>query len=148
MATWMKTVRRAVDTNISITAHESEDAYTFEATTRGFKKMEPFVIKWEYPLMVRDDCMNPNKLRTALQKKAVYSVDDLVKIIAAETMTTKKLRETAMKDTGMSRSFFYELIPDLKNTAGITFNEQDKTWSYTRPSVHEVVHRLFRGGIL
>ena len=51
---------RAVDTNVSITAHEAENAYTLEATRIGFKKIGPFVIKWEYTLMVRDCLVNDN----------------------------------------------------------------------------------------
>jgi RecA-family ATPase len=64
---------RAVDTNVSITAHEAENAYTLEATPRGFRKIPPFVIKWEYPLMVRVDGLNPGKLKTAICKKPAFT---------------------------------------------------------------------------
>jgi len=125
---------RAVDTNVSITAHEAENAYVLEATPRGFKKIEPFVIKWEYPLMVRDDCLNPGKLRSAICKNPVYTIRDLISVIAQEPITVKNLRETVITNTGMSRSMFYELLKELKDTPGATFNEERQTWSYHNPN--------------
>ena len=75
---------RAVDTNVSITAHESENAFTLEATPRGFKKIESFVIKWEYPLMVRECSLNPGKLKSAICKNPIYTIRDLLSVIAQE----------------------------------------------------------------
>ena len=115
---------RAVDTNVSITAHEAENAYVLEATPRGFRKIEPFVIKWEYPLMVRDCSLNPGKLKTAICKNRIYTIRDLVSVIAQEPATVKKLRETVMTSTGMSRSMFCELLKELKDTPGANFNEK------------------------
>jgi hypothetical protein len=125
---------RAVDTNVSITAHETDNAYTLEATPRGFKKLDPFVIKWEYPLMVRDDGLNPGKLKTAICKKAVYTVQDLVGVLAAEKMTTVKLREAVIEGTSMSQSKFYELVPELKKTPGVGYDEKTRLWSYENPN--------------
>jgi RecA-family ATPase len=125
---------RAVDTNVSITAHEDDDAFTLEATPRGFKKIDSFVIKWEYPLMVRDDSLNPDKLKTAISKKPVYTVQDLVRVLAVENMTTKMLREAVLLNTGMSRSMFYELLKGLKDTTGVTVDEEKQLWSYQNPN--------------
>jgi len=125
---------RTVDTNVSITAHELENAFTLEATPRGFKKIEPFVVKWEYPLMVRDCALNPGKLKTAICKKALYTVRDLLTTLAAEEMTTRQLREAVIERTGMSRSMFYELLQELKNTPGVVVNEENQMWSYDNPN--------------
>ena len=125
---------RAVDTNVSITAHETDNAFTLEATPRGFKKIDPFVIRWEYPLMVRDDDLNPEKLRTAICKKPVYTVQDLVRVLVVENMATIRLRELVMESTGMSQSKFYELIPELKKTAGVAFDEAKRLWTYENPN--------------
>jgi hypothetical protein len=85
-------------------------------------------------LMVIDDALNPGKLRSAICKKAVYTVQDLVKVLAPENMTTKTLRETAIATTGMSRSMFYELLKDLKGMAGVTFDEKKELWDYQNPN--------------
>ena len=125
---------RAVDTNVSITAHEADNAFTLEATPRGFRKIDPFVIRWEYPLMVRDDGLNPEKLRTAICKKPVYTVQDVIGVLAAENLATVRLRELVMESTGMSQSKFYELIPELKKTPGVAYDEAKRLWMYQNPN--------------
>jgi hypothetical protein len=126
---------RAVDTNVSITAHESENAYTLEATPRGFKKIDPFAIRWEYPLMVRDDCLNPKALKTAASRGAAYTGKDLIRLLAPADLTTKQLKQAALEQVGMSESTFYGLLEELKTTPGITFTPKGKKWNYTKPTV-------------
>jgi len=49
-------------------------------------------------------------------------------------VTAKALRETVITNTGMSRSMFYELLKELKDTPGATFNQEKQTWSYHNPN--------------
>jgi len=125
---------RAVDTNVSITAHEAENAYVLEATPRGFRKIDPFVIKWEYPLMVRECSLNPGKLKTAICKNPIYTIRDLLTTLAVENLTTKEFKEAVMEKTGMSQSRFYELTVELKETPGVTYDEKERVWSYESPT--------------
>ena len=123
-----------MDTNVSINAHEAENAYTLEATPRGFRKIPSYVIKWEYPLMMRDDGLNPGKLKSAASRGAVYAVKDLITPIAVETLTTKQLKEAVMEKTGVSQTVFYELLKELQDAPGVSYEPKDKKWSYTKPS--------------
>ena len=100
---------------ICITAHEAENAYVLEATPRGFRKIDPFAIKWEYPLMVRDCALNPGKLKTAICKNPIYTARDLLTTLVVENLTSKEFKEAVMEKTGMSQSRFYELTVELKN---------------------------------
>jgi hypothetical protein len=55
---------RDVDTGLILTAHDEEGCYTAEAPIlRNFKPFEPFVLRWELPLMVRDDALDPKHLK-------------------------------------------------------------------------------------
>ena len=121
------------DAILSLTKHEEENAFVVESTLRDFKAIDPFVVKWEYPLLVPDERLNPEKLKTALAKKPVYNVKDLLMWVAQETMSTKALKERVMEETGISKSLFYELLAELKKTAGVTYDEEAKTWSYEIP---------------
>ena len=55
---------RDPDSILNLTAHEEPDCFTLEATLRNFPPMEPFVVKWDYPLFVRDASLNPADLKT------------------------------------------------------------------------------------
>lgn len=55
---------RDVDSGLILTAHDQEDCYTAEASIlRNFPPFPPFVLRWEYPLMKRDNDLNPDHLK-------------------------------------------------------------------------------------
>ena len=122
-------------TNVSITAHEAEDAYTVEATPRGFKKIDPFVVKWEYPLMVRDDCLNPKKLKTGVMRQQEYFVESLLEVAVEEAVTSTELKDRVMENTGMSKPTFDRLMRDFKKMEGVTQTEKTK-WVYNNPKAN------------
>lgn len=62
---------RDPDAILIMTAHEQEDAFTIEATLRNFPPAEPFVVRWEFPLFVRDASLDPAALK--LPKKAGFA---------------------------------------------------------------------------
>jgi hypothetical protein len=124
---------RDPDAILSFTKHQQDNAFVVESTLRDFKQLEPFVVKWGYPLLARDEALNPDKLKSPLTKKSSYTVDALLTWVAQETTTTKTLRERVIEETGMSRSLFYELLAELKTQPGVTYGEQSKKWIYTPP---------------
>ena len=54
---------RDPDTILVFTKHEEEDAYTVEATLRNHPPIAPFVVRWQFPLMQRDDGLDPTRLK-------------------------------------------------------------------------------------
>lgn len=125
---------RDPDAILSFTKHEQDNAFVVESTLRDFKQKEPFVVKWEYPLLVADEALNPDKLKSPLTKKASYTMRDLLKWVAQEDITTKDLRERVMEETNMSRSLFYELLDELKKVPGVTSHQESKKWNYNPPA--------------
>ncbi|MDB6032172.1 MAG: hypothetical protein JWM16_2510 [Verrucomicrobiales bacterium] len=124
---------RDPDAILSFTKHEQDNAFVVESTLRDFKQMAPFVVKWEYPLLVRAEKLNPDKLKTSLMKKSKYTADDLLGYVVEKAITTKELKKVAMEELGVSKSFFYELLADLRRMSEVTYSEQTGTLSYTVP---------------
>jgi RecA-family ATPase len=54
---------RDPDTLLTMTAHEENDCFTVDATLRNLAPMKPFVVQWDYPLFMRQDEMNPDRLK-------------------------------------------------------------------------------------
>src|SRR3974390_1312436 len=84
---------RDPDSILNFTRHEEQGAFVVEADLRNLPPLQPFVVKWEYPLMIRDCGLNPQKLKTNISKKAIYTVDDLLKVLAVASRTKKELKE-------------------------------------------------------
>jgi hypothetical protein len=54
---------RDPDSILTMTPHEEEDCLAVQATLRNFAPIEPFVIRWEYPLFKPVEHLDPSDLR-------------------------------------------------------------------------------------
>ena len=73
---------RDPDTIITMTQHEEDEAYTVDMILRNFPPQEPFAIRREHPLMVRDDQLDPTRLKKPKKtNQAVYNSTDLLEVL-------------------------------------------------------------------
>jgi cobalamin biosynthesis Co2+ chelatase CbiK len=121
------------DCMLSVTRHEVENAYVIESTLREFKPLDPIVVKWEDPVMVRDISLNPRKLKTPISKTPTFTAKDLMAAIATESMTCTEWKNSVMKNTGMSTTTFNRLLQSVKETPGVILNQTTKKYTYQNP---------------
>ncbi len=60
---------RDPDSLLNFTKHEEADCYTVEATLRNFPPLDPFVVRWKYPLFTRDTGLDPAALKVPGKSK-------------------------------------------------------------------------------
>ncbi len=104
---------RDPDSLLMFTRHETDDAFTVEATLRNFAPMEPFVVRWQYPCMVPDAALDPARLKQANGRKPTHSPDDLLKVLPASGLLAKDWIDTAHGE-GISRATFFRLKKTLE----------------------------------
>ncbi len=61
---------RDPDTILTMTRHEEDDAFVIEPVLRNFPPVKPFVLRWEHPLMHRDDNLDPTELKRPATRNA------------------------------------------------------------------------------
>ena len=59
---------RDPDTILTFTRHDETDCFTVDATLRNHPPIDPFVVRWEFPLMCVDSTFDPANL-TALEPR-------------------------------------------------------------------------------
>ncbi len=125
---------RDPDSILSFTKHEEDDAFTVEATLRNFRPVEPFVVRWEYPLMRRDDTLDASKLKQAKGRPTKHSAAKLVEILRGFPggMNSVKWQQMAQSEKGIGKSTFYELLPEAKEIPGVE-KTQSGQWIYKAP---------------
>jgi hypothetical protein len=60
---------RDPDSIMVATPHEAEGCFSIEMTLRNFAPPPPFVVKWEFPLMTRDEDLDPARLKQPKGKR-------------------------------------------------------------------------------
>jgi hypothetical protein len=59
---------RDPDSILTMTAHAEDNAFAVDARLRNFKPIDPFVVRWNWPIFTRDDEADPTELKQ--QKRA------------------------------------------------------------------------------
>lgn len=118
---------RDPDSLLIFTRHETEDAFTVESTLRNFAPVEPFVVRWEYPLMVRDDSLDPTKLKKALGRNPENTPEDILRLLPPGGMLTKKWLEAAAAE-GISRRTFFRLKKQLETAEKVSQCPISQNW--------------------
>jgi hypothetical protein len=124
---------RDADSILTFTSHVEKEAYVVEATLRNLKPVDPFSVRWQYPVMIRDQALNPSKLKTAVTKQAQFNEDQLIAPIAVRTLTSSEWKKAVLDETGMSKATFNRLLVTVKETPGVNFNPDTKQYSYASP---------------
>jgi hypothetical protein len=105
---------RDPDSILNFTAHEEPNAFTVEATLRNFKPIEPFAVRWLYPLMRRDDGLDPRKLKQQGGRPKLYTVDRLLSSLKGQQLNSQNWLKVASLKTGISKSRFFALLEEAK----------------------------------
>jgi len=105
---------RDPDTLLNMTRHEEEDCFSVDVTTRNLPPVESFVVRWQYPVMVVDNDLNPAKLKKA-NFSTEYDAKELAVLLAERPLTSTEWKTRALEEIGMSEKTFYRLKKTLKN---------------------------------
>ena len=108
---------RDPDSILTMTAHEEPEAFTVDATLRNFAPIDPFVVKFEWPLFTRDEELNPEQLkqaRTAGQFKEKYSPDLLLdKLSVVHGLQPKDVCQSLDEEHAISRRTVFNMKDKL-----------------------------------
>ncbi len=124
---------RDPDSILNFTQHEELECFTVEATLRNFKPIEPFVVRWHYPLMRRDESLDPKRLRKAVGRKREYGPADLLKVLPDGGLSLGDWKRAADEESGMSGSTFNRLRRDLLKLGKVFKSDTTKKWQSVLP---------------
>ena len=125
---------RDPDTIVTMTKHDNEYTYTVDATLRNFAPMEPFCVKWEHPLMARDDDADPNKLKVPGKKTATYTVQQLLEVLADQELFTMEWYRATAHRYSMSKRTFMDKLAQIKNDKSMLIQTAEEKWKAVHPT--------------
>jgi hypothetical protein len=120
---------RDPDSLLVFTKHEQEDAFTVEATLRNFAPLDPFVVRWQYPLMVPDSNLDPSRLKKAAGRKREYTPEDLLEVIGSDSLSSSEWQKEALSEKGVSSSSFYALLGELQKSGRVIKSRINRKWT-------------------
>jgi len=102
------------DVVITMTEHDEPECMTAEFSLRNFAPVPPFVVRWEFPLWVCEDELNPALLKKAAGRKDEHPAEDALKALGDDQLTKKEwIERLAWSPSTFSRKA-YELVKSNK----------------------------------
>ncbi len=106
---------RDPDSLLIFTKHEDDDAFVVEPILRNFAPVAPFAVRWDFPLMLPADDLDPARLKQAGGRPAEHSPQDLLALLQPDGLTNAEWLAAAKKN-GIGKSSYYELRRSLKQS--------------------------------
>ncbi len=66
---------RAADAHLILRPHEEDGVVVLEAAVRSFKPVDPVPLRWQFPVWLADNSLDPNQLRGRLNKGEERQLD-------------------------------------------------------------------------
>jgi hypothetical protein len=120
---------RDPDTILGFNRHEEQDAFTVEATLRNLKPVEPFCVRWRYPLMRRDAALDPARLKRASGRRPTYTAEGLITCLKGQRLNTQDWFKRASLEIHISKSRFFSLKKDAEKHPNVK-QDQSGQWFY------------------
>jgi hypothetical protein len=109
---------RDADAILTMNPHaESTDAcpvYSIESTLREFAPIEPFVVRWNYPVMEVDPLADPADIAGKAGRKQDFKDEEFLKYLTADGITKSAWRKEMDEDYGITKSTFYRRVAELE----------------------------------
>lgn len=127
-------INRDPDSLVTLTAHKNDGEFTCDVTTRDFPPREPFVVKWNYPLLEKCSSDPKDIKRPGAPRGGGFDPEDLFDLIAdnEDDKTTMELWELVQKELGWAKRTFFKKLGELKKNGKIHQSKMDEKWGTKR----------------
>ena len=115
---------RDPDCIISLDVHARPEHFIVEPTLRAFAPVEPFVIKWEFPIMRKVEGL---EVEFKGQKKEGYTEKDMLLMLPRDGYTDKEWRDAANDNHGTTKATYYKFQKSLREQDKV-FKNSDGRW--------------------
>jgi predicted transcriptional regulator len=118
---------RDPDSLLIFTKHETADAFTVEPILRNFAPVEPFAVRWQFPLMQLADDLDPAKLKQVAGRKREYNPKKLLSAIA-KTTRENPISVSAWATAGnVPRQTLTDYLPEMRRQKWIETTGEGNT---------------------
>jgi len=119
---------RDPDSLLTFTKHEEEGAFAIEMVLRNLPPVEPFVVKWDWPLFRREGSLDPTRLKQGGGRPARYNAETLLECLGDQRLTSSAWNKLCHDDQGVSRGKFFQLLKELERAGKAQKSAIDGKW--------------------
>jgi hypothetical protein len=119
---------RDPDSILILTRHEQDDAFTVESILRNFAPIEPFAVRWQFPLFQCDDALDPAKLKKVGGRPKSSDAEESFALLPPEGLTTSEWAKKAEAEYGVKLSTLHNHRRALEKEGRIAKSRITDKW--------------------
>jgi hypothetical protein len=124
---------RDPDSLVVFTKHEEEGAFVVEMILRNLPPVKPFVVKWQYPLFVREGSLDPARLKSMGGRPAQYTAQTLLDCLGDARLSSGDWERLCKTEYGVSHGKFFELRKQLEDAGKVQKSVSDRKFEKIHP---------------
>ena len=118
-------IGRDPDSIVTLTQHEEQNAFAVDMILRNFPQQTPFAVRWEHPLMVIDNKLDPADLKKPRTgRPPEHTVEELL-----ASLTEPRTTSDWLEVSDMPKSTFHRLRKEALRKGLIFKSQIDQKWS-------------------
>jgi hypothetical protein len=117
-------IGRDPDSILTFTPHKQGNAFSVDMILRNFPQQEPFVVRWNHPIMIIDAKLDPAHLKKPPGRPPTHEPDELLDCLHG-SMTSSEWQQAS----DMPESTFYRLRKELLQQGKIFKSNLDSKWT-------------------
>ena len=118
---------RDADSIIMLTEHSVSGCYTVEMILRNLAPQHPFVVQWDYPVMVERDDLDPEEMEEEADGDLNATGLTVLEMLKSQPLTNAEWLSKCIA-AGVSRASFYRIKPLLKENRYVSYDISSKLW--------------------
>jgi AAA domain len=128
-------INRDPDNLVTLTRHRTDYAFSIEFTLRDYAPIEPFVVRWQFPLLVRDDELDPADIKKP-GRPAEYDASALIRIVTEndDQLQTVALVQKVEKELGWNQRTIYRKLDALRKEKRLFLSKATDCWNIPPPN--------------
>ena len=122
---------RDPDAILTATPHEIEGCYVVDPILRSFPPIEPFGVRWDFPIMRMDHSMDVGALKGGTGRKPLAATTDDIMEYFEDGITTILWQKRCDDEAGITKRTFLRRLKDAERSGAIIKTE--KGWESNEP---------------
>jgi hypothetical protein len=128
-------LNRHPDCLLTLTKHDTDHAFTIDLICRDFPPIDPFVVRWDHPLLRQASDLDPKDIKK-IGRPMQYTQEHILGVLRThdDELGTTELQKLVAQETGMSRPVFYRVWANLQAQGLVFRSKMSGNWNIKSPN--------------
>ena len=99
---------------------------------RNLPPVNPFVVRWQFPRFLREDTLDPARLKKISGRPPRHNAEDLLECLGDQRLKSMEWERLTKEELGITHGRFFELLKELQKAGKVQKSVVYSKWQQIR----------------